>query len=54
VGYADIISSVRAVQRGAPVRLLAPGGLYDTAEPIVVLVRARASALRTASDLAAG
>jgi NitT/TauT family transport system substrate-binding protein len=52
VGYADIISSVRAVQRGAPVRLLAPGGLYDAAEPIVVLVRARASALRTASDLA--
>jgi NitT/TauT family transport system substrate-binding protein len=52
VGYADIISSVRAVQRGAPVRLLAPGGLYDTADPIVVLVRARTAPLRTASDLA--
>ena len=52
VGYADIVSSVRAVQRGVPVRLLAPGGLYDAAQPIVVLVRALRSPIRTAADLA--
>jgi NitT/TauT family transport system substrate-binding protein len=52
VGYADIVSSMRALQRGLPVRLLAPGGLYDAAEPIVVLVRGLASGVRTAADLA--
>jgi ABC-type nitrate/sulfonate/bicarbonate transport system substrate-binding protein len=52
VGYADIVSSMRALQRGLPVRLLAPGGLYDAAEPIVVLVRAPSSSVRTAADLA--
>jgi ABC-type nitrate/sulfonate/bicarbonate transport system substrate-binding protein len=52
VGYADIVSSVRAVQRGTPVYLLAPGGLYVAGDPIVVLVRALASPIRTAADLA--
>ncbi len=52
IGYADIISSVRAVQGRRPVHLLAPGGLYDAAEPIVVLVRGLASTLRSAADLA--
>jgi ABC-type nitrate/sulfonate/bicarbonate transport system substrate-binding protein len=52
VGYADIVSSVRAVQGGSPVQLLAPGGLYDAAAPIAVLVRAPGSPIRAAADLA--
>lgn len=52
VGYADIVSSLRARQRGLPICLLAPGGLYDAAEPIVSLVRSVDSPIRTAGDLA--
>ncbi len=40
LGYADIVTSLRAVQSGADVLFLAPGGRYDDAEPIVVLATA--------------
>ncbi len=52
VGYADIITSLRSVQQGRPVALLAPGGLYDSGEPIVTLVKARQSSICAPTDLA--
>jgi NitT/TauT family transport system substrate-binding protein len=52
IGYADIITSLRAVEHGQPVALIAPGGLYDDSEPIVTLAKAHGSIIETAADLA--
>ena len=52
VGYADIVTSLRSVQQGRAVALLAPGGLYDAREPIVTLVKSPESLIATVADLA--
>lgn len=53
LGYVDIITALRGAQR-CELELLAPGGLYDSAEPIVVLAVAREAPERSPQELAAG
>lgn len=51
VGFSNLISIAAEIQRGAPLVLLAPAGLYSKAEPINALVQAPSSNFRSGKDL---
>jgi NitT/TauT family transport system substrate-binding protein len=51
VGFANIVSIATAIQRGAPVVLLAPGPLHLTQAPLTVIVQAPSSHFRSGADL---
>lgn len=51
VGFADGVSIISAIDRGLPLAVLAPGGLYMSASPITVLLQAPSSRMRTGRDL---
>jgi NitT/TauT family transport system substrate-binding protein len=55
VGYANSYSLVQAYQRGIPLRLISPGGIYDASAPTnkkgLALVVAGNSTIKSAKDL---
>lgn len=51
VGFADGVSIISAIDRGVPLAVLAPGGLYVSSAPITVLLQAPSSNLHTGKDL---
>lgn len=51
VGFAAIGSAAAARERGLPVRFIAPGGMYVSANPTSLLVGAKDTPIRTAADL---
>lgn len=51
IGKSSLMAIVAAHARGLPFTVLAPSGLYDTADPTAKLIVPRDSAIRTARDL---
>jgi sulfonate transport system substrate-binding protein len=51
VGFSNLISIAAEIQRGTPVVLLAPAGLYSRAAPINAIVQSPDSNFRTGKDL---
>lgn len=51
VGFANVVSAVDAIQKGAPLTVIAPSTIYDRAHPITILVQAPASTYRSGRDL---
>ena len=51
VGFSNLISIAAEIQRGTPVVLLAPAGLYNRAAPINALVQSPDSNFRSGKDL---
>ncbi len=51
IGFANVVSLAGEVQRGAPLVLLAPGEVYNSASPTSALVQAPGTDYRTGSDL---
>ena len=51
IGQANIMSLAAAFERGLPVSLIAPGGLYDTNKPTSLMIVRKDSPLKTAKDL---
>jgi NitT/TauT family transport system substrate-binding protein len=51
VGFADGVSIISAIDRGLPLAVLAPGGMYVSSSPITVLLQAPTSNMQTGKDL---
>lgn len=51
VGFSNLISIAAEIQRGAPLVLLAPAGLYSRTAPINALVQSPSSNYRSGKDL---
>ena len=51
VGFSNLISIAGQLQRGAPIVLIAPAGLYDRSAPVNALVVAPGSTIRSGADL---
>ncbi len=51
VGFSNLISIAGALQRGAPIVIVAPAGLYDRSAPVNALVVAPDSPIRSGKDL---
>jgi NitT/TauT family transport system substrate-binding protein len=51
VGFADGVSIISAIDRGVPIAVLAPGGMYLSSAPITVLLQAPTSHMQTGKDL---
>ena len=51
VGFSNLISIAGQIQRGTPIVLIAPAGLYDRREPVNALVVSPDSPIHTAADL---
>ncbi len=51
IGFANVVSLAGELQHGAPLVLLAPGEVYNSASPTSALVQAPATDYRTGSDL---
>jgi len=51
VGFVNIVSSVDAIQKGAPLTIVAPATIYDRTAPITVLVQAATSNFTSGLEL---
>lgn len=51
IGFVNIVSAVGAIQKGAPLTIVAPATIYDRAAPITVLVQAASSNFSSGRDL---
>ncbi len=52
IGYSDSYTLVQAFQKGIPLKLISPGGLYRSVAPTVKLVVPGDSTIKSAKDLA--
>ncbi len=52
IGFADSYTLVQAYQHGIPVKLISPGGLYQSTEPSVKVLVHEGSSIKSAKDLA--
>jgi ABC-type nitrate/sulfonate/bicarbonate transport system substrate-binding protein len=51
VGFSDIISAVHAIETGVPVVILASAAIYDSRDPITVLLAPKDRPIRSGADL---
>ncbi len=52
IGYGNVYTWIQAYQRGIPIRLIAPGSLYQSTVPTIKLLAAADSTITSAKDLA--
>lgn len=51
IAFADSVSIISAIERGLPIAVLAPGGVYLSSAPITVLVQSPTSDFHSGKDL---
>lgn len=51
IGYSNVVSIATAYDEGLPLTIVAPAGLYSSAEPQTALIVAKDSQIRTGEDL---
>jgi ABC-type nitrate/sulfonate/bicarbonate transport system substrate-binding protein len=51
LGVSDLVSTAQAVQKGVPIAMIAPCGLYSSSEPVTALYVAKSSPIQKPKDL---
>ena len=51
IGFGDLTSVVKLIEEGAPIKIIAPGAVFDADEPVNVLIAAKDRPIHSGADL---